>query len=180
MNTLEEAWQWYESTERQLRVVQRLGDRHWNALPWNGPLGLDPRLSDPTDTRVQTEARIALKPLDDLAVLVLFSVFEAIVRAKLVAQIRDEKTAIRHAVLRQAADLAEDGIENGSFKNNVLDALKLPPDADKNLIEHVNQVRKYRNYVAHGKRGRAADFVNPRTAYERLQQFLQLLDRTGE
>jgi hypothetical protein len=137
-------------------------------------------LSDLTDERIHNDTRTALKPLDDLAVLVLFSVFEAIVRAKLMAQIQDEKAGLRHAVLRKAAGDAEDGIENGSFKNNVLDAFKYPPSADKSLIEHVNQVRKYRNYVAHGKRGKPADFVSPRMAYERLQQFLELIEREYE
>jgi len=39
-------------------------------------------------------------------------------------------------------------------------------------MEEVNQVRRYRNWVAHGRRDGPPAAVDPRTAYDRLQRFL--------
>jgi hypothetical protein len=60
---------------------------------------------------------------------------------------------------------------HGSFYK-VTEAYKaLDPD----LIEQVNQVRKYRNWVAHGRRGEPQNAVDPKTAYARLNRFLDRL-----
>jgi hypothetical protein len=60
-------------------------------------------------------------------------------------------------------------IEQGSFFN-VLEPYK---DLDANLVEQVNQVRRYRNWVAHGRRTEQPAAVDPKTAYDRLKQFLE-------
>jgi hypothetical protein len=65
----------------------------------------------------------------------------------------------------------KDGIEQGSFFK-VLEPYK---DLDANLIEEVNQVRRYRNWVAHGRRTEQPSAVSPATAYDRLKRFLDLL-----
>jgi len=59
-------------------------------------------------------------------------------------------------------------VHEGSFFA-VLDAHKGPHD---DLLEAVNQVRRYRNWVSHGKRGARPPDVSPRVAYERLGEFL--------
>jgi hypothetical protein len=43
---------------------------------------------------------------------------------------------------------------------------------DVNLTEEVNQVRRYRNWVAHGRRMEQPAAVDPATAYDRLKRFL--------
>ena len=43
MNTLEEAWSWYDSTRVSLQLIHRLGSRYWTELPWSGGLGRDER-----------------------------------------------------------------------------------------------------------------------------------------
>ena len=48
-------------------------------------------------------------------------------------------------------------------------------DFDANLIEEVNQVRRYRNWVAHGRRTPQPAAVTPATAYDRLKRFLDHL-----
>ena len=49
--------------------------------------------------------------------------------------------------------------------------------AGAGLVEEVNQVRRYRNWVAHGRRDdlRPKDNVEPREAYDRLTRFLAAL-----
>jgi uncharacterized protein YutE (UPF0331/DUF86 family) len=67
-----------------------------------------------------------------------------------------------------------DTIEHGSFYR-VLEAYKI---LDPNLIEEVNQVRRYRNWVAHGRRGVPPDNVGPEAAYDRLGRFLERLENS--
>lgn len=60
-------------------------------------------------------------------------------------------------------------IAEGSFFR-VLQPFK---DVDANLVEEVNQVRRYRNWVAHGRGGEEPANVTPSIAYDRLQRFLE-------
>ena len=62
----------------------------------------------------------------------------------------------------------KESIEHGSFFN-VLEPYK---GIDPSLVEEVNQVRRYRNWVAHGRRTDQPAAVNPSTAYDRLKRFL--------
>jgi len=39
----------------------------------------------------------------------------------------------------------------------------------------MNQVRRYRNWVAHGRRTAKPDAVDPETAFRRLKEFLDVL-----
>jgi hypothetical protein len=71
---------------------------------------------------------------------------------------------------------ALEAIEVGSFFR-VLEPYKSEGHAD--LIEEVNQVRRYRNWVAHGRRGEQPPSVAPRMAYERLSRFLAVVIPTG-
>jgi hypothetical protein len=64
-------------------------------------------------------------------------------------------------------------IEHGSFFK-VLEPYK---KIDADLIEQVNQVRRYRNWVAHGRRGPQPDAVDPRAAWDRLQRCLDRLEQ---
>jgi hypothetical protein len=174
MKTLADAWGWYQCNRRQLTLLQRLGRKHWELLAALPSIARDDKV--PGDAgNIAGDSLLALAPLDDLAVLVLFSVFESIVRQELKVQVEREVSAESHPVVRSAVDDALQGIDNGSFYNNVLARFKGTPDADSNLIEHVNQVRKYRNYVAHGKRRVSPESVSPDMAYERLRRFLTMI-----
>jgi hypothetical protein len=62
-------------------------------------------------------------------------------------------------------------IEHGSFYR-VLQVFK---GRDASLVEEVNQVRKYRNLVAHGRRTAKPDAVDPETTFGRLKEFLDVL-----
>lgn len=169
MTTLEDAWQWYEDVKRTLKRMYRLGARYWNVIPWDQP----PWRNDNHFIFLETEditapATNALRHLDDLAIVVLFSVFEAIVRGNILEQIGRTDSPRQHPVVRQAIDAAKDRIGEGSFYR-VLESYK---GIDDPLIEEVNQVRKYRNWVAHGKRAAQPPFVSPDVAHNRLARFL--------
>jgi hypothetical protein len=79
--------------------------------------------------------------------------------------------SVSHSVLLQAVDDLIQQVEEGSFFK-VLSPFK---PLDHNLVEEVNQVRRYRNWVAHGKRGKKPSSVDPRAAYDRLSRFWNLI-----
>ena len=169
--SLEDAWRWYESARRVARTMRRLGEQHWNSLPWDGDLGRDNQLNDLTSVEVLDKSQTVLDDLDDLCVLLLFSVFEATIRERVLAEVEAELPPLRHVAIKRALDEMKEGIEHGSFFK-VLEPYK---DFDANLIEEVNRVRPYRNWVAHGRRTEQPAAVNPTTAYDRLKRFLDLL-----
>lgn len=171
MRTLDDAWRWYGATRRQLSRMQRLGRKYWAELPWAGRLERDNLFGMVQSDEVVEETAQALDPLGDLAVLVLFSVFEATVREWVSAAIEPELLGITHPTLRHAAEAAREAIDDGSFFR-VLEPYKR---LDPGLIEEVNQVRRYRNWVAHGRRRDEPASVTPESAYDRLSRFLALL-----
>jgi hypothetical protein len=177
MNTLEEAWSWYTATADSLRRLDRLAEKYWPDLPWDGALGRDNKLRHVEANRASADAQTALDELDDLAIVVLFSVFEATVRDYVASEFQREMGNLAHPVLRKAADDALWVVNEGSFAR-VLEPYKSQSDAD--LIEEVNQVRKYRNFVAHGRRGEQPVSITPRAAYDRLTRLLAVVLPSGE
>jgi hypothetical protein len=178
MTTIAEAWKWYQATERNLMRMRRLGAKHWG----------DPSLRDasisiwkddqfkqlePKD--IVNETDVSLQMIDDLAVLVLFSAFESTVRDHLIALIRPEADEIKDPILKQAAEDAIEGVKEGSFSRRVLERLKSQTLDLDDLAAQVNQIRHYRNWVAHGRRGESTNNITPREAFERLRDFLEKL-----
>ncbi len=174
MRTLEDAWAWYQDTKSMLRSMHRLGSKHWESLPWEGPLGKDDRVNELDGPDVAGRCSNSLEHLDDLAVLVLFSIFETAVRDKILLQIESSRSKIDEPQVMSLLDDALDGIKNGSFKR-VQNLFKLPQDQH---LELINQVRRYRNWVAHGRRvdRDRSEMVTPTAAFERLTAFLTRLD----
>jgi hypothetical protein len=119
----------------------------------------------------------SLKPIDNLAVVVLFSVFESQVRGRLADWMKPEAGALTDPILKQAAADAIQGVEEGSFSRRVLDPLKEQGHVSPDLVEQVSQIRKFRNWVAHGQRGGDAETnkITPQMAYDRLRNFLAVL-----
>ena len=171
MINLDDAWSWYVTTRTQLQLFGRLGRKHWDGLPWDGPLGRDDKLKRLESEAVVTGSDFCLEHLDDFAVLILFSVFESVVRDRILSEIEDEKGRLRHAVIIQIVNDAEQEIEHGSFYR-VLQVLK---GGDVSLVEEINQVRKYRNWVAHGRRTAKPEAIDPETAFGRLKRLLSAL-----
>jgi hypothetical protein len=171
--SLEDAWKWYTSVREMTLAMFAMGKKYWTTLPWDGDLGQDERLRHIEAPQILSWADVIRGDLDDLCVLLLFSVFEAIVRERALADVAAELRSVRHPALQHAVRILNEALEHGSF-HKVTEAYKA---MDPDLIEQVNQVRKYRNWVAHGRRGEPENAVAPDTAYARLQHFL---DRLGE
>jgi hypothetical protein len=178
MKTLEDGWKWYNQAKAQVRLISRLASNYWNELPWHEMLEKDDRFRDLDQRELEAQSQFTLDQMDDLAVLVLFSVFECQIRDQVAAEIRTEvsQKSVENTVLLQAVEDLIHQVEEGSFFK-VLGAFKR---LDANLVEEVNQVRRYRNWVAHGRRGVKPPSVDPSTAYHRLSKFWNTLNPIAE
>jgi len=148
MMNLDEAWTWYSTTREQLSLFGRFGSRHWNSLPWDGDLGRDEKFKTLESGIIADNVSLCLEHLDDFAVLILFSAFESIVREKVRMAIQAEVGGLQHPFIIQMLKKAIDDLEHGSIFR-VLEPFK---GKAADLTEEVNQVRRYRNWVAHGRR----------------------------
>jgi hypothetical protein len=184
MKTLAEAWDWYLATKLNLERMQRLGERHWidrslaAASIWQ-----DDHFRMLEAPKIVAETTASLKHIDDLAIVVLFSVFESRVRDFLINLIEPHAAVITDPILKEAADDSIQGVKEGSFYLRVLEPLKKQHRVSADLVTQIDQVREYRNWVAHGRRDAPTNNVTPDVAYRRLREFLVALGidaETGE
>lgn len=179
MKTLQDAWDWYEAAKNNLGRMQRLGIRHWNDDSLTGTsIRRDEKFKQLEASEITLETKRALQPLDDLGVIVLFSVFESAVREHLNGIIGPLTVDLGHPILQHAAKDVLEGISQGSFANNVLTPLQEQKRITPALSDKVKQVRDYRNWVAHGKREPRPLHIVNLTAHEtftRLKDFLGTL-----
>ena len=175
MMTLDEAWTWYGETRGFLWAFSRLGAKYWDVLPWDGPLGRVHRFEHLSPETITEGVAFSLEHLDDFAILILLSVFESAVRERVLLDIRAEREKLGHALLVRIVDGAIQDVDQGSLYR-ILDYYK---SLDANLVEEVNQARRYRNWVAHGRRTQKPDVVDPETAYDRLSRFLETFITKG-
>jgi hypothetical protein len=181
MKTLDDAWNWYQATKRNLARMQRLGEKHWrDASLEHASIWQDDFFRMVEGPVVVTETTLGLQPIDDLAIVVLFSVFESHVRDYLVELIEPHAGRITDPILREAAEVALQGVKDGSFFGRVLEPLKRQDRVSANLVTQVDQVREYRNWVAHGRRETPINNVSPKMAYDRLSAFLGALGIAAE
>ncbi len=179
MTTLDEAWAWYRAAAEGARSLTHLA-KFWGELPWGqenewvARIERDSVLRHLEADRMARDANRVTDDLDDHAVLMLFSVFEAIVRDWIEAQIKPEVDSLRHPTLVKAGKDVLDSVAEGSFFR-VLEPYK--SSANSELVERVNQVRRHRNWVAHGRRPdkKPSALVTPKDAYDRLSEFLALV-----
>lgn len=179
MKTLEDAWAWCGATREGARRLDHLA-KYWDRLPWDSPAGALAELSRDNVFReldgeqMRADAARTVSELDDLAILILFSVFEAEVRDWVRDRVLPETSVLTEPLLVDAAKDVIERIKQGSFAR-LLTPYKAMATAE--LVEAVNQVRDYRNWVAHGRREdmRPNENVVPREAYDRLSRFLAAL-----
>jgi hypothetical protein len=161
--------------------MRRLGEKHWDHPSLeNASIWQDDRFKMLEATEIVAETTDSLKPIADLAVVVLFSVFESRVRDYLIEQIEPQAGRITDPILQEAAEDAIQGVKEGSFYRRVLEPLKNQHRVSANLITQVDQVRDYRNWVAHGRRQAPTNNVTPEVAYDRLSEFLAALGIAAE
>jgi len=176
MTSVADAWAWYVATRDSLFRIRRIAEKHWTELPWDAQsqFGRDDKLRVLEKDGIVEAANLGLQHFDDIAVLVLFSMFEAEVRRRVLAEIQVEVDSVRHPALRFSTAEAQRAIEEGSFFQ-VLEPYK--PIGLAGLVEEVNQVRRYRNWVAHGRRATKPPEVNPKSAFDRLTRFLDAMSQ---
>jgi hypothetical protein len=157
-----------------MRRLDRLAEKYWDDLPWRGEVAMerDGLLGKLEQEEVSADVKSAESRLDDLAIIELFSIFEGIVRTQIATQVRAESTSLTHPMLKAAAKNAVDAAERRSFAE-ILNSYSQGGHA--NLAEQVRQVRRYRNWISHGRRGKVPIRIEPKTAYERLRKFLELI-----
>jgi hypothetical protein len=176
MNTLADAWNWYCATKQSLGRMRRLGEKHWNSSTLaHTSTRQDDAFRMLEGAEIVDETEVSLKPIDDLAVVVLFSVFESRVRDDLIERMKPQAAVIHDPILSEAANEAVRGVEEGSFFGRVLEPLKRQHRVSAELVTQVDQVRDYRNWVAHGRREAPTNNVTPLTAFTRLAEFLDAL-----
>ena len=166
--SLDDARRWYEGVKALAQDMARLGRRYWDIDPLAGLLAQDNRFRSVDSSEVDDRARTVLRDLDDLGVLLMFSVFEAIVRERALIDVDASLPAMLHPAVGRAVDDLRKEIRGGSF-GRVTDAFRA---IGPGLVEEVDQVRRYRNWVAHGRSGEQPSFVDPPRAYDRLSRFL--------
>jgi len=179
MTTLEDAWMWYQATLQGAKRLLHLA-KYWDQFPWDSDNGWIAEIQQDNVLRyldaeeLATSAQRVANDLNDHAVLMMFSVFEAIVRDSVVDELTPELTHLRHPILVKAGQDVLDAVSEGSFYR-VLEPYK--GIIDKDLVEQVNQVRRYRNWVAHGRRTEKmpSASISPIDAYNRLRQLLNQL-----
>jgi hypothetical protein len=173
MKTLDEAWFWYCNARQSLTILQRLAADYWDEFPWDDPsktLREDELLLKSDAPSLAKEAGDVLSHLGDIAVVVLFSVFEATVRTALATEVNQEIPNLKHPYLQWKAKTILKAIEIGNVEDIIMYYGK---NLDKTLIEDIRKIRDYRNWVAHGRSGAARAAVEPKAAYELLRQFLE-------
>lgn len=170
IRSLEDAWKWYVAVRTLAYDMRHLAGR-CDRPEWEAVLNRDNRLRHRTAAELHDMAETILDDLADLAVLVLFSVFEATVRARAGADVDRETALITHVAVKQAVKELKEAIASGSFAKVTTAFQKM----DDDLTAQVNQVRKFRNWVAHGRRDTPENHVTPEGAFERLGRYLDLL-----
>lgn len=171
MRTLEDVESWYKSTIKLLSLFRRIGAVYWERMPWDGAMAKDERFKTVDGVDITREADLVLGEFDDLAVFVMFSVFEANLRDFVLREMAPEAAQLSHVALKRAVEEATQRVEEGSLYTNVL---RIWTKSNADQVEMVNQIRRYRNWVAHGRRPdkKPEAAVEPVGALQRLQGFL--------
>jgi hypothetical protein len=175
LEELDDVWTWYLAMRQSLRRIRRFAEKYWDDLPWHHDevqMWRDTVLGKLPSEQVAADAQTAVSRIDDLAVIELFSVFEGIVRRLVAEQVENASASLSHPMLIAAARDAVEATKKRSFAE-VLSAYGKGGHA--NIAEQVRQVRKYRNWITHGRRGEQLRKIEPKVAYDRLCKFLELI-----
>jgi hypothetical protein len=167
---LDEVRTWYDVTRAALATLYRDVRREPESLPFQLT---SLALFAVRDAALRHNVR-AQRELADLAILSYFATFEQLLldhfESSTSALVKGETEPLKRRILEGQSQLRK---SRETPITIVLDYYKAVVDSD--LVGQVKQVYKYRNWVAHGKRGPAPINVTPSDAYSRLQCFLEHL-----
>ena len=181
IETLDDAWEWYKSTRTIIDAMGRIGRDFWDLPEWHDALARDKKLRTLESAEIADLTRRAHADLDDIAVLMMFSVFEATVRDDAIDEVKRASATVDHPALRRAVALFVKTLNTGHFAD-IMDAYKsreagLSGEAegwDTGLSGEVEQVRAFRNWVAHGRREpNKSAAIDPTSAFDRLKRYLE-------
>jgi hypothetical protein len=164
MGLLEEVWQWYECARDSIEATVHQIKTDLGAIP---PSLVFARHVSPGEALRNLGK--AKEELDDLTVLALFAVFEQELLQHLLLTSEDVRSRVPARLQECLLTRAFRGIERWPL-DEVLDVYKATIDQD--LVGLVKQVKDYRDWVAHGKKGPPDASIDPSNAYERLTRFL--------
>jgi hypothetical protein len=161
--------------------MYRLGERHWSDPSLAGAsIWTDDSFRMLEASAIVAETTVSLRPIDDLAIVLLFSVFESQVRDYLIELIEPQAARVSDPILKEAVEDAMQGVREGSFYRRVLEPLKKQDRISAEVVTQVDQIRDYRNWVAHGRRDAPTNNVTAQMAYDRLRKFLDALGISAE
>lgn len=164
MNPLEEVLEWYEVVCETQRAVAHALDNHPDSFPENSIFALQ-STKDWKELLLRTRAEI-----DDLTVLSLVSILEQTVIGRLQAVVDHTMKQITDSFAQRVLSYRLYPPERWRF-TDILDLFKA--EIDPHLVGEVKEIYRYRNWVAHGRKGVKPVAVDPSTAYQRLSGFLQ-------
>lgn len=169
--TLEVAYQWYVAARNTLKRARRLAERHWAKLPHELPLFKDKHFVELDAAVFQREAELGLSALEDLAVMVMFSAFEAEFREHVSLQLLHDAELLTHPLSLKVMNDALREIEKESIERTLSSFAVTNLNEDK-MILRVQDIRDFRNWVAHGKKGPSPKVIEPNQAFQSLKRLL--------
>lgn len=171
---LEEAYRWYHSARKTFQRTSRLARKYWDDLPHDLKLFQDAQFVELQAVTFEDDAITASSQLDDLGVLFLFASFEHEFREHVALQTISDADSLRHPVALKAINDVVRQVESDSL-DRILSGYAASVINDDNLILRVQQIRHFRNWVAHGKHGDRPSHVDPITTYQILKEFLDIV-----
>lgn len=163
---LDRVWSWYESVCDSISAAAYLVENAPGRIPPSLKFAdLAPEAA--LDTLGQTQ-----KEIEDHAVLALFAVFERSILDHLVSTARNVEGRLASALERRMVSEGLKDLDRWRL-GDVLDVYKVR--IDSRLVGDVKQVKRYRDWVAHGRRSPVPTQMNPKTAYDRLSEFVRAL-----
>ncbi len=148
MTRLDRAWEWFQVVSTNLALAASL----------------------PGSSREETT--LALRELDEVAIIVLFAAFEAEVREHLEGIIRDAKLSATHASTLNWFEQAERELARGGIQS-IVGRARLGADKHGRLSARFARLNRYRNWVAHGRRALRPDDRSPDDVYADLADLLR-------
>ena len=170
MSQLDETIAWYKIVKANQQLAAKVVRDYTAVVPRSSPFyGLSEAEAVQLLEKSATE-------VDDLTVLALVSFFEQLMLDRISELLEQMTTAQLVSIPEALTDYARgnnyefEKIKRGPF----LELLKLfEAEVDRSLLDKVRSSYKYRNWVAHGKRGQKPVAAEPVKTYEALSSFLE-------